>query len=147
MIADSPVTLSARPPTDVERDALLLAAGTLPRPGGPGGFRGIAALWARDRDLLVGQGVVLELRRRAPGRDQLAPAGWDGAVGLIEMLCVRPEYREAGLEERIVRALARRFRAAVPCRDAILWVGEARVPMLLSTLDALGPVTVDRWLR
>ena len=147
MRAVEAVALSADPPTDAERDALLLAAGLMPKPGGPAGFRGVAALWARDRDLLVGQGVVLELRRRAPARDALAPPGWDGAVGLVEMLCVRPEYREAAVEERILRALARRFRAAVPCRDAILYVGETRAPVLLSTLDALGPATVDRWLR
>ena len=147
MRASDAIRLTAEPPGDAARDALLRATGTLPRPGGPDGFRGVAALWARDRDLLVGQGVVLELRRRVARRDALVPDGWDGAVGLVDMLCVRPEYREAGLEERIVLALARRFRAAVPARDALLYVGEARAPVLLSTLDALGPSGRDRWLR
>lgn len=147
MRAAEAVRLSPEPPLDEARDALLLAAGMVPRPGGPDGFRPIAALWARDRDLLVGQGVVLELRRRVARRDALVPDGWAGAVGLVDMLCVRPEYREAGLEERIVLALARRFRAAVPCPDALLYVGEARAPVLLSTLDALGPRARDGHLR
>lgn len=141
------IALTEDPPTDAERDAMLLAAGQMPKEAAPQGFRGVAALWARDRDLLVGQGVVLELRRGSDLRARLAPPGWRHPIGLVELLCVIPEYRETGLEERLVRALLRRFRARVPCPDALIWVGEARAPVLLSTLDALGTEARDRWLR
>ena len=141
------VSLSEVPPEDGAHEAMMLAAGLTPRAAAPEGFRGVAALWARDRDLLVGQGVVLELRRGAEARAHLAPEGWPHPVGAVELLAVIPEYREAGLEERIVRALLRLFRARVPCRDALVWVGDAHVPVRLSTLDALGPTCRDAWLR
>jgi hypothetical protein len=51
------------------------------------------------------------------------------------------------VEERLTRSLLTLFRVRVPCRDALIWVGEARAPVLLSTLDALGPDMRDRWLR
>ncbi|KIT17713.1 hypothetical protein [Jannaschia aquimarina] len=141
------IDLGEIPPDDETRDAFLLAAGQPPKARAPEGFRGVAALWAWDRDMLVGQGVVLELHRRAVARPRLAPADWPHPVGLVELLCVIPEYRESGLEERLLRALLHRFRIRVPCRDALIWVGEARVPVLLSTLDALGPDLRDRLLR
>ena len=143
-----PVTLTEQPPTDAERDDLLAAAGQPPAERAPEGFRGVAALWARDRDLLVGQGVVLELRRGATVRAALCAADDPRlAVGLIELLCVRPEYRWGGLEERLMRALLHRFRARVPCRDALIYVGETRAPVLLSTLAGPAPAAVDRRLR
>ena len=142
-----PLVLTPTLPPDEARDALLLACGHPPKQEAPKGFRGVAALWARDRDMLVGQGVVLELRRRSGRLRDLAPPDWPHPVGLIELLCVRPEYRETGLEERIVRALLRRFRVAVPGRDALIYVGEARVPVLLSTVEALGPKPLDDRLR
>ncbi|UWQ22790.1 hypothetical protein [Jannaschia sp. W003] len=139
--------IDERPPSGAEHEAMMLASGLTPKAAAPEGFRGVAALWARDRDMLVGQGVALELHRRAEARPHLAPAGWEGPIGLIELLGVIPEYREIGLEERIVRSLCTLFRIRVPCRDALIWVGEARAPVLLSTLDALGPDPRDRWLR
>ena len=149
-MTDAAIRLSHdAPPSEAERAALLLAAGQTPKEAAPDGFRGVAACWARDRDLLVGQGVALELTRRAPARDAIVPRGWPEGlvVGLVELLCVRPEYREIGLEERILHALLRRFRVAVPCRDALVYVGEARAPVLLSTFDALGGAMRDGWLR
>ncbi|MEM9798396.1 MAG: hypothetical protein AAF919_18040 [Pseudomonadota bacterium] len=142
------LTLTEDPPDPAAQDEFLLAAGQPPRDAAPRGCRGVAALWARDRDLLVGQGVVLEVRRHALDRDRLVPANWDhrATIGVIELLCVRPEYRWLGLEERLMRHLARLFRVRVPCRDALIYVGEARVPMLLSTLTAL-PHEVDGRLR
>lgn len=145
--ASDGIALTTDPPPDEARDALLLACGHPPKHAAPEGFRGIAALWARDRDMLVGQGVILLLRRRSGLAARLAPADWPHPIGLIELLCVRPEYREAGLEERIVRALMRRFRVAVPGRDALVFVGEARAPVLMSTVEALGPRPLDASLR
>lgn len=148
-MADMPITLSHDlPPSDEERAAFLMAAGQTPREAAPDGFRGVAAVWARDRDLLVGQGVVLEMHRRAAARDRIVPRGWPEGlvVGLVDLICVRPEYREIGLEERLLHALLRRFRVDVPCRDALLYVGEARAPVLLSTFDALGGEMRDAWL-
>ena len=142
-----PCVLTPTPPPDEARDALLLACGHPPKQTAPDGFRGVAALWARDRDMLVGQGVILELRRRSGRMRSLAPPDWPHPVGLIELLCVRPEYRETGLEERIARALMRRFRVAVPGRDALVYVGEARVPVLMSTVEALGRRLLDPRLR
>ncbi|CUH40315.1 hypothetical protein JSE7799_03047 [Jannaschia seosinensis] len=143
-----PVALTENPPADAERDALLAAAGQPPAERAPGGFRGVAAFWARDRDLLVGQGVVLELRRSAAARRELTATDDPRlAVGLIELLCVRPEYRWDGLEERLMRALLHRFRARVPCRDALIYVGETRAPVLLSTLVDVAPSAVDPLLR
>jgi len=141
------VAITETPPAEEEHEAMMLAAGQTPKSAAPDGFRGVAALWARDRDMLVGQGVVLELRRRATARPHLCPPGWDLPVGLIELVCVIPEYRETGLEERLVRRLLTLFRVRVPCRDALIWVGEARAPVLLSTSDALGPDLRDGWLR
>lgn len=141
------VVLSETPPDPAEHEAMMLAAGVTPKASAPDGFRGVAALWARDRDLLVGQGVILELRRRAEARPELAPPGWPHPVGAVELLAVIPEYRDGGLEERLLHGLARLFRIRVPCRDALIWVGEAHVPMRLGTLDALGPGARDRWLR
>ncbi|WGH79704.1 hypothetical protein [Jannaschia ovalis] len=143
------IHLSQVPPSDAARDALLRAAAHPGKDAAPDGFRGVAALWARDRDMLVGQGVVLELKRNAPARETLVPVGWDPShpVGLVELLCVRPEYRWIGLEERILRGLGHLFHARVPARDALIYVGEAHAPVMLSTLLALSPRTLDPLLR
>ncbi len=125
-----------------ERIALLRAAGVLDRDGAPAGFAGHSAVWARDRDLLVGQGAIVELAPDAASRGRLVPQGMDPRtrVALIDMLAVRPEYRETGLEERIVRALVRAFRETPPRpAEAVIWMGEMRAPVLLSTLAGLSP--------
>lgn len=131
------------PEDPAERAEFLAAADLLDRADCPPGFTGHSALWARDRDLLVGQGALVELAPDAAARPRLVPQGMDTRirVALIDMLAVRPEYRETGLEERLVRALVRAFAEAVPRpTEAVIYVGEARAPVLLSTFRALSPV-------
>lgn len=136
------------PRSTAERVEFLRAAGHLEREDCPQGFAGHSAIWARDRDLLVGQGAIVELSPDAPQRPRLIPQGMDARtrVALIDMLAVRPEYRETGLEERLVRALVRMFRDAVPRpSEALIFMGEMRAPVLLSTILRLSPV--DEILR
>ncbi len=131
------------PLSGAERAEFLRSAGLLDRGDCPEGFAGHSAVWARDRDLLVGQGAIVELAPDAPQRPRLVPRHMEPRtrVALIDMLAVRPEYRETGLEERIVRALVDRFAAAVPRPpEALIYVGTARAPVLLSTLRGLDPV-------
>ena len=53
-------------------------------------------------------------------------------------LAVRPEYRETGLEEQIVRALVDDLMETIPRpTEAVIYVGTARAPVLLSTLRGL----------
>jgi ribosomal protein S18 acetylase RimI-like enzyme len=61
-------------------------------------------------------------------------------------MAVRAEYRETGLEERMVRHLLGAFvnEPGGP-RDALVYVGAARVPVMASVRAGLGPV--DEWLR
>lgn len=136
------------PRDDAERADLRRAAGLLDRDGCPDGFAGHCAVWARDRDLLVGQGALVELAPDARQRPRLVPQGMDPRirVALIDMLGVRAEYRETGLEERIVRALVRTFRTTSPRpAEAVIYMGEMRAPVLLSTCVRLSPV--DEALR
>ncbi len=131
------------PVTAAERAEFLMACGLLERDDCPPDFAGHSAVWARDRDLLVGQGAIVELSPDAPARARLVPQGMEARirVALIDMLGVRPEYRETGLEERIVRALVRAFAETVPRpSEAVIYIGDARAPVLLSTLRALAPV-------
>ncbi|WP_179378646.1 hypothetical protein [Jannaschia marina] len=132
------------PRSDRERDDFLRAAGLLDRGGCPWGFAGHSAVWARDRELLIGQGALVELDPAATElRARLVPRGLarDLRVAAIEMLGVRAEYRETGLEERIVRALVEMFARTPPLpTEAVIYMGEMRAPVLLSTLLALGPV-------
>lgn len=129
------------PRSDAERAEFMRTAGLLDRGTAPPGFAGHSAVWARDRDLLVGQGVIVELDPAdTPRRARLVPRDMDPRtrVALIDMLAVRPEYRETGLEEAIVRALVAAFAAARPQpAQAVIYVGTARAPVLLSTLLAL----------
>lgn len=133
------------PVDESERDAFLIAAGLLPRDTCPAGFRGHSALWARDRDLLVGQAALVlltddTLRPRLVPR-HLAP---DLSVALIDALAVRAEYRETGLEERMVRRLVRDFvreRSRLGSSpEALIYVGASRAPVLASTWAGLDPV-------
>lgn len=128
------------PLSEAERSEFLCSAGLLDQDDCPPGFTGHSAVWARDRDLLVGQGAIVELDPDAPHRARLVPRHMDPRirVALIDMLAVRPEFLETGLEERIVRALTDRFAAAVPRPvEAVIYVGRARAPVLLSTLRGL----------
>lgn len=129
------------PRSDAERSEFLRTAGLLDRGDCPQGFAGHSAVWARDRDLLVGQGALVELAPDAHGqRARLVPRQMEARtrVALIDMLAVRPEYRETGLEERIVRTLIRAFRTVPPIpAEAVIYVGTARAPVLLSTLCGL----------
>ncbi|MEM7641748.1 MAG: hypothetical protein AAF366_04400 [Pseudomonadota bacterium] len=125
-----------------ERDTFLTAAGVLPRTGCPPGFRGHSAVWARDRDLLVGQAALVELTDDLL-RPRLAPPGLSPeiAIGLIDALVVRAEYRDLGLEERMVRHLLGAYLAtphAAP--DMLVYAGAARVPVLASVRGKLAPV-------
>lgn len=125
-----------------EREGLLAVAGVLDRADCPLGFMGHSAIWARDRDLLVGQAALVELSPDALDlRAKLIPGHMDSGtrVALIDMLAVRPEYRETGLEERLTRFLIDGFAKAVPRPpEALIYVGESRAPVLLSTLRTLG---------
>jgi hypothetical protein len=129
------------PRSEAERAEFLQSAGLLDRGDCPPGFAGHSAVWARDRDLLIGQGALVELSpddetRRA----RLIPPKFDPRtrVALIDMLAVRPEYRETGLEERIVRILIDGFATQIPRpTEALVYVGVARAPVLLSTLEGL----------
>lgn len=131
------------PRDPAERDAFEVAAGLLPREDCAPGFAGHSALWARDRDLLVGQGALVELDPDAgPHRARLIPPHLPPAtrVAAIERLAVRPEYREQGLEERLVRALIDAFATTIPRpTEALIYVGAAHAPVLLSTLRGLRP--------
>ena len=131
------------PRDEAERCDLLRAAGLLDRDDCPPGFAGHCAVWARDRDLLVGQGALVELAPDAPQRPRLVPQGMDPrtCVALVDRLGARAEYRETGLEERIVRALVRTFRDIPPRpAEAVIYMGEMRAPVLLSTYARLSPV-------
>lgn len=129
------------PLANAERDAFLQAAGVLPRDDCPAGFSGHSALWARDRDLLVGQAALVVLTDDTL-RPRLLPRGMkDVPVAAIDALAVRAEYRETGLEERMVRQLVREFAAG---SEALIFVGAAHAPVLASTLAATDPV--DRLL-
>jgi hypothetical protein len=135
------------PADDGERDAFLLSAGVLTRETCPEGFTAYAAVWARDRDLLVGQAALVLLVDDL-ARDRLAPAELPPgiAIGLIDALAVRVEYRETGLEERMVRHLCGGLMADRDGPgDALIYVGAARVPVMASVRAALPPV--DRLLR
>lgn len=131
------------PRSEAERAEFMQSAGLLDRGDCPTGFAGHSAVWARDRDLLVGQGGIVELAPDAHAqRARLVPRHMEARtrVALIDMLAVRPEYGEAGLEERIVRALIEAFRTVPPLpEEALIYVGAARAPVLLSTLQGLGP--------
>lgn len=130
------------PVDGAERDAFLTAAGVLPRDGCPAGFRGHSAVWARDRDLLVGQAALVELTDDLL-RPRLAPPDLASeiAVGLIDALVVRAEYRDLGLEERMVRHLLGAYLAAPGAApDLLVYVGAARAPVLASVRAALAPV-------
>ena len=143
MIEDVRIGADLGPRGEPERADLLAAAGVLDRADCPPGFVGHSALWARDRDLLVGQGAIVELRPDAPSRPNLVPRGMplSTRIALIDMLAVRPEYTETGLEERLSRALVAAFAGAIPRpAEAVIYMGRARAPVLLSTLLALGPV-------
>jgi hypothetical protein len=125
------------PRDDAERDAFLRAAGALSRDGCPEGFAGHSAIWARDRDLLVGQAALVVLGDEAL-RARLAPrARPDLPVALIDALAVRAEYRETGLEERMVRRLVRGWARE---GEGLVYVGAALAPVLASTLAATTPV-------
>ncbi|SDY84140.1 hypothetical protein SAMN05444004_103279 [Jannaschia faecimaris] len=129
--------LSAR-----ERAEFMDAAGLLDHDTCPPGFAGHSAVWARDRDLLIGQGAIVELSPDAmQARSRLVPRHMEARtrVALIDMLAVRPEYLETGLEEQITRALIDAFADTVPRpSEAVIFVGPARAPVLLSTLRGLG---------
>jgi len=131
------------PLSDAERAEFLQSAGLLDRGDCPPGFAGHSAVWARDRDLLIGQGAIVELSPDAPQRRRLIPSQMEATtrVALIDMLAVRPEYRETGLEEQITRALIDAFATAIPRpSEAVIYVGTARAPVLLSTLRGLALV-------
>ena len=124
------------PCDEAERDVFLRAAGALPRDACPEGFAGHSAVWARDRDLLVGQAALVVLGDEAL-RARLAPRGApDLPVAAIDALAVRAEYRETGLEERMVRHLVRGWAAGA---EALVYVGAAHAPVLASTLAATTP--------
>lgn len=140
------VKLSSTPPASAD-DALRLqvAIGLPAAHDRPAGWEPVAALWARDRDLVVGQGVILETVDRRL-RARLLPEGLPPGVrvGWIDRFGVIPEYREAGVEERLMRGLARRMGGIGAKRhEALIFVGEARAPVLLSTLDAMGGRLTD----
>ncbi|WP_371155274.1 hypothetical protein [Jannaschia sp. 2305UL9-9] len=125
------------PVDEEERDAFLCAAGSLPRETCPAGFRGHSAVWARDNDLLVGQAALVVLTDESL-RARLVPRALQGvAVGAIDALAVRAEYRETGLEERMVRRLIRDFARG---DEALVFVGAAHAPVLASTLETLDAV-------
>lgn len=126
------------PVDEAERDAFLTAAGLLPRDTCPPGFRGFSALWARDRDLLVGQAALVVLTDDTL-RPRLQPRGMSAMIPIakIDALAVRAEYRETGLEERMIRRLIRDFAGA---REALVFVGTSHAPVLASTLVGLDPV-------
>ena len=126
------------PVDEAERDAFLTAAGLLPRDTCPAGFRGFSAVWARDRDLLVGQAALVVLTDDTL-RPRLLPRRFpaDLPIAKIDALAVRAEYRETGLEERMVRRLIRDF--AGP-EEALVFVGAGHAPVLASTLNGLSPV-------
>jgi GNAT superfamily N-acetyltransferase len=125
------------PVDEGERDAFLRAAGALSREDCPEGFAGHSAVWARDRDLLVGQAALVVLGDEAL-RVRLAPRGRpDMAVAMIDALAVRAEYRETGLEERMVRRLVRGWARG---GEGLVYVGRAHAPVLASTLAATAPV-------
>lgn len=137
----TPTTLQMGPdlhPADEdERDAFLAAAGLLPRDTCPAGFRGHSAIWARDHDLLVGQAALVVLTDDLL-RPRLTPAALGQVpVAAIDALAVRAEYRETGLEERMVRRLIRDFARGT---EALIYVGQGHAPVLASTLAGLGPV-------
>ncbi|PWJ21020.1 hypothetical protein [Jannaschia seohaensis] len=125
------------PVDEAEREAFLRAAGVLSREDCPEGFAGHSAIWARDRDLLVGQAALVVLGDDVL-RAQLVPRGReDLPVALIDALAVRAEYRETGLEERMVRTLVRGWAGA---GEGLVYVGAAHAPVLASTLAATAPV-------
>ncbi|MEL6586760.1 MAG: hypothetical protein AAFY65_08930 [Pseudomonadota bacterium] len=130
------------PRNDAERDAFLSAAGHLPKQTCPAGFAGHSAIWARDRDLLVGQAALVVLTDDTL-RPRLAPNVSDPKlpIALIDALAVRAEYRETGLEERMVRHLIQGFSAAA---EALVFVGVSHAPTWASTWSATDPI--DRWL-
>ncbi|MEM8824437.1 MAG: hypothetical protein AAGF30_12565 [Pseudomonadota bacterium] len=136
------ITLTDSPPRSAETEGLFAASGVLPQRDCPRGFRGHSAVWARDRDLLVGQAALVELTDDLL-RPRLAPPGTapDVAIGLIDALAVRAEYRDLGLEERMVRHLLGAYLAAPDAaRDMFAYVGAARIPVLASVRSALAPV-------
>jgi hypothetical protein len=148
MTVDAPRLGADLHPVDAsERDAFLVAAGHLSREDCPAGFVGHSAVWARDRDLLVGQAALILLADDAL-RPRLMPAGLppEVMIGAVDAMAVRAEYRETGLEERMVRHLLGAFvnEPGGP-RDALVYVGAARVPVMASVRAGLGPV--DEWLR
>ncbi|TFL18642.1 hypothetical protein [Jannaschia formosa] len=125
------------PVDEAERDGFLRASGALPRDACPEGFAGHSAIWARDRDLLVGQAALVVLRDDLL-RARLSPRGRpDLPAAMIDALAVRAEYRETGLEERMVRALVRGWAGE---EEALVYVGAAHAPVLASTLAATAPV-------
>ena len=137
------------PATQAEAEAFQDAIGLPHRDDAPRGFAPAAALWVRDRDLLIGQGVALECTDRALAA-RLRPEGASPAlrVGRIDRFGVRPEYREAGVEERLMRALVRRFAGAGPRRsDALLFVGEMMAPVYASTVEGMGARLAEESLR
>ncbi|MEM7491490.1 MAG: hypothetical protein AAF390_20425 [Pseudomonadota bacterium] len=136
------ITFTDRPPSLAETEDLLVASGILPRTGCPAGFRGHSAVWARDRDLLVGQAALVELTddllRPRLATPDLAP---NVAIGLIDALAVRAEYRDLGLEERMVRHLLGAYLGAADAApDMLVYAGAARVPVLASVRAGLAPV-------
>lgn len=133
---------SLHPADEAERDAFLIAAAALTRDDCPAGFVPRSAVWARDRDLLVGQAALTELADDLL-RPRLAPPDLppDYPIALIDALAVRVEYRETGLEERMVRHLLGAWlRGPGAPRDALVYVGAARAPVLASMRVALDPV-------
>lgn len=140
------VKLSSTPPaTSEDAVRLQVSIGLAAAADRPDGWEPVAALWARDRDLVVGQGVILEAVDRRL-RARLLPEGMAPGlrIGWIDRFGVIPEYREAGVEERLMRGLARRLGGAGPRRaEALLFVGEARAPVLLSTIEAMGGRLAD----
>ncbi|SFJ80489.1 hypothetical protein [Jannaschia pohangensis] len=124
-----------------ERQAFLSAAGCLDAWDCAPGFAGHSALWVRDRDLLVAQAAILELDPEADAlRARLIPPHLPTRlrVARIDMMAVRPEYTGLGLEERLTRALIDRFATTIPRpSEALIFVGAACAPVLLSTLKGL----------
>jgi len=129
------------PVDDAERHGFLEAAGFLDRFTSPEGFAGHSALWIRDRDLLVAQAAILELDPEAHAmRARLIPPHLPSKlrVARIDMMAVRPEYTALGLEERLTRALIDVFATTIPRpSEALIYVGIAHAPVLLSTLAGL----------
>jgi hypothetical protein len=130
------------PVDESERDGFHMAAGLLPREDCPDGFTAHSAVWARDRDLLVGQAALVLLTDDLL-RPRLAPPELPPhmGIGLIDALAVRAEYLEAGLEERMVRHLCGGLladRRGPP--DALVYVGPARIPVMASVRAGLPPV-------